>query len=168
MNRGESYKNISDIDMDHYETMNNIIPHQMPNYSYIFIVVALLFYIYMLNWLNNIDKCSCSHIPEGRYLKEWFVFMIIVDIVWLFLVIAFGLNNIYVQTLAGFLIITSVITFIFIVRTVLYIRKLKKNKCLCGSRFQRESIYDVLLIYLSIVSILLIILLVLFIMSFFI
>ena len=154
--------------MDHYETMNNIVPHQIPPYGYIFLAIGLIFFIYLLNWLNDIDKCSCSYIPEGKYLKEWFTFMIIIYIAWLFLLIAFGLNNIYVQTLAGFLIITSFITFYFIIKTFVYIRKLSKNKCVCGAVLQHPSVYDILISYLTIISVILFFLLIIFIISFFI
>ena len=46
------------------------------NYNGVGIIITIL----ILYWLFKIDKCLCTHIPEGKYLKEWFIFDIIFSI----------------------------------------------------------------------------------------
>ena len=81
----KSFKNISDINYenDYKPTVNNVNETQkeLSGYNYISAIIGVLFIIYILNWLNNIDKCTCSHIPEGKYLKEWFTLFIIIDLI---------------------------------------------------------------------------------------
>jgi hypothetical protein len=174
--RTKSFKNVSDIN---YEIDNDYKPYNTGNdtinetekelsvFNYLPAIIGVLFIIYILNWLNNIDKCTCSHIDEGKYLKEWFTFFIIIDIIWLFILIALGINNIYTKYIAGFVLIAGFVNFIFIIRTIMYIHKLKKNKCKCGSMFQETSIYSVLLFGVSLIAFALVLLLISFIASFF-
>jgi len=168
----KSFKKVSDIDYGNNnfkESLTNNFNEEkvIPNHNYILMAIGLLFIIYILNWLNNIDKCTCSHIEEGKYLKEWFTFIIIIELVWFFIVIALGINNIFTQYLSVILAISGFINFIFIIRLFMYIHKLKKNKCNCGSKFQRAFIYDVLIFELSLIAIGLFIILMSFIISFF-
>jgi hypothetical protein len=175
--RIKSFKNVSDINYDNdnfndykqtsgNETINTT-EKELSAFNYIPVIIGVLFIIYILNWLNNIDKCTCSHIEEGKYLKEWFTFFIIIDLLWLFILIALGIHNIYTQYIAGLVLIVGFINFIFIIRTIMYIHKLKKNKCKCGSMFQQSSIYGVLLFGVSFVAFALLLLLISFIASFF-
>jgi len=168
-NRSKSFKTISDIDYGNNDFKEPLANEEtvVPSHNYILMAIGLVFMIYILNWLNNIDKCACSHIEEGKYLKEWFTFFIIIELVWFFVIIALGFNNILTQYLAIILAISGFINFVFIIRLFMYIYKLKKNKCNCGSMFQRTLIYDVLLIELSIIALGLFIILMSFIISFF-
>uniref|UniRef100_A0A6C0CER9 Uncharacterized protein n=1 Tax=viral metagenome TaxID=1070528 RepID=A0A6C0CER9_9ZZZZ len=168
----KSFKTVSDIDYGNNDFKESLINNSneekvAPSHNYILMAIGLLFMIYILNWLNNIDKCACSHIEEGKYLKEWFTFIIIIELVWFFVVIALGINNIFTQYLSVILAISGFINFIFIIRLFMYIHKLKKNKCNCGSKFQRAFIYDVLIFELSLIAIGLFIILMSFIISFF-
>jgi hypothetical protein len=169
--KSKSFKNISEINYEDPvpETTINADKdeHVIPSYSYVFAAIALLFMIYILNWLNNIDKCLCSNLPEGKYLKEWFSFYIVVIIAWYFILILFGINNSVVRFFAIPISILGLINLVFIIRTIMYIHKLKKNKCKCGSAFQQSAIYAVLLFEVSIIALFLTIILFGFIASFF-
>ena len=181
--QNRSFKNISDINYDNdnfnnpLNTTNNMnvvdaainaYPEkELTIYNYIPPIIGVIFIIYILNWLNNIDKCTCSKIPEGKYLKEWFTFFIIFDLIWLFVIIAFGINNVYVQYLMVFTLIIGITNMVFMIRTIIYIHRLKENKCKCGSTFQQSSIYGVLLFLVSFIAFIFLILLISFIASFF-
>jgi hypothetical protein len=177
--QNKSFKYVSDINYENdYKptvynnetdvgTNNDVEQRELSGYDYISAVVGVLFIIYILNWLNNIDKCTCSHIPEGKYLKEWFTIFIIIDLIWLFTVITFGINNVYVKYLAVLILFVGITNMVFIIRTIIYIHTLKKNKCKCGSVFQQSSIYGVLLFGVSFIAFCFLILLITFIASFF-
>ena len=99
--RIKSFKNVSDINYDNdYDYKQpagndtiNTTEKELSAFNYIPVIIGVLFIIYILNWLNNIDKCTCSHIEEGKYLKEWFTFFIIIDLLWLFILITLGIHK---------------------------------------------------------------------------
>ena len=50
-------------------------------FSMILIIIALLINFHILHWLIKIQKCKCTNnISEQQYLKEWFIFLIISNI----------------------------------------------------------------------------------------
>jgi hypothetical protein len=54
------------------------------------IISTLYISYYILSLLINFNKCKCANIDEGLYLKEWFVFSIISQII---IIIYFISNN---------------------------------------------------------------------------
>ena len=102
------------------------------NYNGVGIIITIL----ILYWLFKIDKCLCTHIPEGKYLKEWFIFDII------FSIIFFGyflMTNTNVLLFVA--IIITIINIIMIIRLLIFIHKLKEIKCNCGLSTLENFIY---------------------------
>jgi hypothetical protein len=98
--------------------------------------------ILILYWLFKIDKCPCTHIPEGKYLKEWFIFDIIFSILFFVYLITIGdLNNSFSNELLFIVIIITIINIIMIIRLLIYINKLKEIKCDCGLSKLENFIY---------------------------
>jgi len=90
--------------------------------------------------IDKIDKCPCTHIPEGKYLKEWFIFDIIFSILFFVYLLAIGnLNNSFSNELLFIVIIITIINIIMIIR--LLINKLKEIKCDCGLSKLENFIY---------------------------
>jgi len=109
-------------------------------YNLFMIIIGLIISFFILNWLTKIDKCKCADIPEGYLLKEWFIFSIIYELIMLIYLIINGTfeNSKFLLYLSAFL---GIIGFIMIVRLLIYIDKLKKMDCNCGSSKQQKIIY---------------------------
>ena len=115
------------------------------------IVFGLIVTIFILNWLIKVHKCKCANIEEGLYLKEWYMFLIIYQII---IALYFIINGSYIKPsgILGFIsIIISIIGFIMIVRLLIYIHKLKEIKCDCGMSKEQNIIYYYFIIMYSIV-----------------
>ena len=98
--------------------------------------------IIILYWLFKIDKCPCTHIPEGKYLKEWFIFDIIFSVLFFVYLLTIGdLNNSFSNELLFIVIIIIIINIIMIIRLLIYINKLKEIKCDCGLSKLENFIY---------------------------
>ena len=98
--------------------------------------------ILILYWLFKIDKCECTHIPEGKYLKEWFIIDIIFSILLLIYLIASGnINTKFSNVLLFVALIITVINIIMIIRLLIFIHKLKEIKCDCGLSALENFIY---------------------------
>ena len=98
--------------------------------------------IIILYWLFKIDKCPCTHIPEGKYLKEWFIFDIIFSVLFFIYLLTIGdLNNSFSNELLFIVIIIVIINIIMIIRLLIYINKLKEIKCDCGLSKLENFIY---------------------------
>ena len=98
--------------------------------------------IIILYWLFKIDKCPCTHIPEGKYLKEWFIFDIIFSVLFFVYLLTIGdLNNSFSNELLFIVIIIVIINIIMIIRLLIYINKLKEIKCDCGLSKLENFIY---------------------------
>ena len=103
-------------------------------------ILWFIFYLYILNWLISLDKCKCTNIPEGKHLKHWYTFLIIFELIWFFIYIFINDNQNYVSYMALLLSILGFINIIFLIKTIIYIKKLKDNTCNCGSEFQENVI----------------------------
>ena len=77
--------------------------------------------IFILNWLLKVHKCKCANI------KEWYMVLIAINII---SVITYIFN-----------ILIAFISFVMIVRLLIYINKLKKNNCDCRMTTQENIIY---------------------------
>lgn len=136
--------------------MNNINLYISPIIS--IIILSLLIY-----WLNKIDTCVCaSKIPEKKYLKEWFVFEIIVVIIHTIIMIN-NYNSISKSTLniiIGIYIIFVIISAIMIIRLFIYIRKMRELKCNCGMLKFQNFLYYYLIVAFSFIAFILLILII--------
>jgi hypothetical protein len=98
--------------------------------------------ILILYWLFKIDDCKCTHIEEGKYLKEWFLFEIIIQVIFFVYLIATGnLNSNYSNILTFIAIIIAVISLVMVIRLVIFIHKLKEINCNCGLTKLENFIY---------------------------
>jgi hypothetical protein len=98
--------------------------------------------IIILYWLFKIDKCPCTHISEGKYLKEWFIFDIVFSILFFVYLVTIGdLNKSFSNELLFIVIIIIIINIIMIIRLLIYINKLKEIKCDCGLSKLENFIY---------------------------
>ena len=119
-------------------------------------IIILLINFFVLNWLIKLDKCKCSNIDDGLYLKEWFVIIIILNIIKLFYIFIYGVNiNNGINISSLFNVIIVIINISMIIRLLIYIDKLKKLNCNCGMSIQQNIIYYWYIVFLSIILLLL-------------
>ncbi len=107
------------------------------NSIYLSLTLSIIFLILIIVSLNNLEKskCKCSDIPEKRFLREWFIFMIIMQSLFIFFFLignepcyARFLNNNYIYIIS---MILGVINIVMLIRLILYLRVLRDN-CPCG------------------------------------
>jgi hypothetical protein len=81
------------------------------------------------------------------FLREWWVFLIIWKIFYLFLFIAYEADvnefPLFINILS---LIIGIVTIVMIVRLFMYIRKLRDMKCDCGLSPEQNIIYYYLLV----------------------
>jgi hypothetical protein len=114
-------------------------------------IISAIILIFINYWLNTTDKCDCTkNIPEKKYLKEWFTFMIIYLIIQFIIVIV---NNSIpiIFVILGFPI--TIINLVMYIRLFIYIRKLREIDCKCGSSLKRNIIYYYLIVAFTILAI---------------
>jgi len=112
-------------------------------------IIWFIFYLYVLNWLTNIHKCKCSDIPEGKNLKEWFTFFVIFELIWFFVYIFIRDNLNFMFPMAFLLFVLGIVNIVYMIKTIIYIKKLRDISCKCGSQFQQTLIYSTLIINFS-------------------
>jgi hypothetical protein len=126
----------------------------------IFRVLLLIFILsinsIVLNWLIKIQKCQCTHIKEGKYIKELFIFAIIMNIINILILIINGApikieNKIMRISYLIFIFAITIINIINIIRLLIYISKLKEINCDCGLSKQQNFIYYYYIILFSII-----------------
>ena len=135
----------------------------MNNNSLISIIITTL----ILYWLFKIDNCKCTHIEEGKYLKEWFIFTIIFDIIFIIYFIYLsvsGKNNLLLENMdfhnikniiIFFGIIVALINLVMIIRLLVFIHKLKEINCNCGLTKLENFIYYWYIVGFSIILVML-------------
>ena len=103
-------------------------------------VLAIGISFFILDWLTKVHKCKCANIEEGLYLKEWYMFLIVYQILFSIYMIAY---NDFEPSGVLYMISTiiSLIAFVMIVRLLIYIHKLKEIKCDCGMSVRENIIY---------------------------
>jgi hypothetical protein len=124
--------------------------------------------IFILNWLFTVLKCKCANIDEALYLKEWFIIQITINI-FTFIIILFNIqiNNLNLRYFISYIsIMVIIVSFIMIVRLLIYISKLKKNNCDCGMPLQQNIIYYWYIVVYSIILFFIILVFLSFIISF--
>ena len=112
-------------------------------------IVGICITFFILDWIIKVHKCECANINEGLYLKEWYMFLVVYQIISLLYLIMNGYDNI-----SGIFIfissIISIVSIIMIIRLLIYLNKLKKIKCDCGMSTRENIIYYWYIIFLSI------------------
>ena len=104
------------------------------------VVLAIGVSFFILDWLIKVNKCKCANIDEGLYLKEWYMFLIVYQIIIGIYMIAY--NDFEPSGIIVILsTIISLIAFVMIVRLLIYIHKLKEIKCDCGMSVRENIIY---------------------------
>jgi hypothetical protein len=139
--------NFFDINENTYNQSNS---SDLLRYTRLFIIlIVLAINIFILNWLIKVHKCKCANIDEALYLKEWYIFLIIINII-SFIITLFNVNftSLIILVIS---IILSIISFIMIIRILIYIHKLKKNNCDCGMTAQQNFIYYWCIVICSII-----------------
>lgn len=121
-------------------------------FSIITMILSVMISLFILDWLNKIAKCKCANIPEGMFLREWWVFLIVWQIFTLVLFIAYEADvydyPIFINILS---VIIVFITIVMIVRLFIYIRKLREMNCDCGLSPEQNIIYYYLIILFALV-----------------
>lgn len=133
--------------------------HNTFEYAIIRSIIVILINFFVLNWLIKLDKCKCADIDEGLYLKEWFVIIIIFNIIKLFYTFIYGIDKNEINIFLLFNLIIIIVNIVMIIRLLIYIDKLKKIKCNCGMSIQQNIIYYWYIISLSIALLLILIIL---------
>jgi len=124
------------------------------NISYYFnliaIIISLCINFFILYWLIKVEKCKCANIDEGLYLKEWYMFLIVYQILFSIYMIVY---NDYEPSGVLYMISTIIglIAFVMIVRLLIYIHKLKEIKCDCGMSRQENIIYYYYIVVFSLI-----------------
>jgi len=127
------------------------------NTFYLSLTITIILFILIIVSLNNLEKskCKCSDIPEKRFLKEWFIFNIIIQslLVFFFLIgsepcYTRFINNNYLYPL---ILLIGFINLIMLIRLILYIRILRE-KCPCGYGNLEKFLFWYLVIIFSIIA----------------
>jgi hypothetical protein len=126
------------------------------NYSSSYGVVVFMFIValgisfFILNWLVKVDKCKCANIEEAKYLKEWYMFLIVYQVIFgIYMLATYDSEQPFAFMIISFFV--SIIAFVMIIRLVIYIHKLKEIKCNCGMTIQENIIYYWYIVVFSIV-----------------
>jgi hypothetical protein len=139
-----------------FDINDNIIKNNN-NYSYVYhlLMIILTLYInyYILTLLINFNKCKCANIDEGLYLKEWFVFSILSQIIIIIYFISNNDNNIVLFIS----IIIIILGLIMIMRFLIYNHKLQQIKCHCNKIVELNKYIIYSYIILVIISLILLI-----------
>jgi len=113
------------------------------------IVIIVLIGLFILNWINNLDKikCECSNTNNKVFIKAWWFFIIVYYISEVFIYLLSGskdtLSNFikYNNLLLGFNLIIGFLSAIMIVVTYKYINYLKTSNCKCSQGKTQELLY---------------------------
>lgn len=118
-----------EIEIKFCPTYNNIV--------YVTYIFKLFFICLIILSMYNIDKsdCVCANLPEKKFLKEWFIFALIFNIIILLLFIfsdKICYYYIYKDTLPYIIIsLISFISLIMAIRLLYYLSIIRKD-CKCG------------------------------------
>lgn len=143
------------------------------NSFYFSLTLNIILIIVIIISLTNLEKskCKCSDIPNKRFLKEWFIFLIIIQGLTIFFFMI-GKEPCYARFLNNYsiyfvMLIIGFINFIMLFRLFLYVRILRNN-CPCGYRNLEKFLFWYLIIAFSIIAFAITLLLILGISTYFI
>jgi hypothetical protein len=139
---------------------NNIITENCSTQNmiyYISLIISIILELIIIKGLDEIynnTACKCDKIKnKGKYLKEWFIFMIIYKLSIFFMFLISGeecfdtINKYNIIIIFG--TIVSIINIIMLVRLFIYINSIRKD-CSCSYGTTQKFIYWYLLILFSI------------------
>ena len=108
----------------------------------------------IIYWLYKMEKCECGNkIAEKKYLKEWFIFQIIITIIYMIIIITNGdLSKSTINSMTIFYIIITIIDLIMLIRLFIYIKKMRELNCNCGMLETQNYIYYYLIFVFSVIS----------------
>lgn len=115
-------------------------------------LITIIIIIVSLYKIENDLSCNCANNPLKKGLKNWFIFLIIYNIIFFFAVV-FSLlyhNDYLILTLMTIHIMIFIITLVMFVRLFIYIKYLKDN-CSCAYNGKEKYIYYYLIIYFSLI-----------------
>ena len=115
------------------------------------VIISIGISYFILDWLVKVNKCKCANIEEALYLKEWYMFLIAYQIIIGIYYMVAGDNIDKSGILLFISIIVSIITFVMIVRLLIFIHKLKEIKCDCGMSVRENIIYYWYIVVYSII-----------------
>ena len=116
-------------------------------------ILATLIYLFVgistILWIDRLEKekCVCSEDLRRSQIKNWWTFMII------FVVISFIISLIIKEDNQAVQFLTlgvSLVCFVFVVISLIYIVNLRKKKCECSDSIGRDILfaYDILILLL--------------------
>ena len=126
---------------------------ETPNqYFYFSFIIGIIINIFIIYTLINIEKnieCKCSNNSRKQLLKEWFIFILFFNILFLFLFLisnyecydVFYKDNMNVF----FLFLLFIIQIIMLIRLFIYMKWLK-DECKCSYGTEEKIIYWYLII----------------------
>lgn len=118
-------------------------------------IILNLIFISSLSNLEKLSNCDCASMPERRYLKEFFVFVIFFQLV---MIISFAVSNFdcwehfynYPIIFASYIIV-GLLNLIMLIRLFIYVRLLKNN-CKCAYGNMEKFIYWYFVIVFSLIA----------------
>ena len=119
-------------------------------------LMTIIFILIIVSFVN-LEKldCPCVHIPEKRFLKEWFIIALVI---WILILVFFllGEESCYLKFMNSnglyiFIIIFSIINYIMLFRLLLFLR-IMRNKCDCGYGNIEKILFWYLVIMFSFVA----------------
>jgi len=124
---------------------------------YVSIVLSMIVISLIIISLNNIEnsKCECADIPEKRFIKEWFIFALVIEIL-LFLYFIMASEPCYYKfinnnSLYIIFILFGIVNYIMLFRLLWYLR-IMRNKCECAYGNIEKFLFWYLVIMFSIVA----------------
>ena len=142
-------------------------------YMYSIAIIGLIILSFITFTLYGLDKkinCDCINNQNKTYLKEWFTFILILNLIIYsaYFITSYNCASEYADTLVSYFlplyIIIGITNFIMIVRLFLYILYLRKG-CGCAYEINEKIIFWYFVIIISYIAISIAILLSLFLIS---
>jgi hypothetical protein len=105
----------------------------------IFIIIAIAINLYFLHYLINLNtiNCTCSVNNYRKFII--YATSIYIALQSIVIILLIGNANIYFTLM--FLVIATLLMFINVIIIILYINKLKKEKCECSKNIARTLMY---------------------------
>jgi len=130
-------------------------PNEILYVSYIIGIIVNIIIIYALNDIEKKIDCDCSNNSKKQFLKEWFIFVIVLQIIFLliFTMSDYECFDVFEDDYMNnvFIFMISIIEIIMLIRLFIYIRWLR-NECKCAYVNEENIIYWYLIILFIIFS----------------
>lgn len=109
-----------------------------------FIGIVLLFTTYM--YIDKLEKigCACAEHPYRKFIKGYCIFAIVFLAVTMFLpadAVAKAVGPVGVGIMMVIRLVYTIVTLIFFILALIYVRYLMKEKCKCSEDIRRDVLY---------------------------